>query len=106
MCGASGFGRDIARRKDGVLRSCVEGAIAFGLERDTLAKFLPVANETELALKEQEVIDEALEALRSSARRYDTTVRPFFGRREGPSPHSVLRVAFVWFWGGGARWEC
>lgn len=50
----------------------MEGAIAFGLERDSLARFLPVANvTTELALtKEQEALNEALDALRRNSRRY------------------------------------
>lgn len=63
--------RDLARRKDSVVRSLAEGAIAFGLERDSLMQFLPVSNVTEMALtKEQEALDEALEALRRNSRRY------------------------------------
>lgn len=65
------FDRDVARKKDSFVRSCAEAAIAFGLERDSLARFIPVANATEMALtKEQEVLNEALEALRRNSRRY------------------------------------
>eukprot|EP00752_Nemacystus_decipiens_P016356 g14627.t1 len=63
--------RDFARRKDSVVRSCAEAAIAFGLERESMARFLPAANvTTELALtKEQEALNEALSALRRNSRR-------------------------------------
>ena len=64
-------GRDVVKRKDRLLRGCVEAAIEFGLERDALARFLPVANETELAAREQEALDEALETFKNNTRRYE-----------------------------------
>ncbi|CAM9667331.1 unnamed protein product [Ectocarpus sp. 12 AP-2014] len=74
--------RDLARRKDSVVRSLAEGAIAFGLERDSLTQFLPVSNVTEMALtKEQEALDEALEALRRNSRRGPVNLQRY-GLRE------------------------
>ncbi|CAN0142732.1 unnamed protein product, partial [Ectocarpus fasciculatus] len=74
--------RDLAKRKDSVVRSLAEGAIAFGIERDSLTKFLPVANVTEMALtKEQEALDEALEALRRNSRRGPVNLQRY-GLRE------------------------
>ncbi|CBJ25706.1 conserved unknown protein [Ectocarpus siliculosus] len=74
--------RDLARRKDSVVRSLAEGAIAFGLERDSLTQFLPVSNVTEMALtKEQEALDEALEALRRNSRRGPVNLQRY-GMRE------------------------
>ena len=54
------------------MRSCVEGVVAFGVERDTLARFIAAANETEIASREREALDEAMEALRRKARRWET----------------------------------
>lgn len=58
------YSRDISRRKDAALRGFVERAVDFGLERDTLARFLPAANATELAAKQ--MLDDAT---RPNARR-------------------------------------
>ncbi|CAM9237220.1 unnamed protein product, partial [Laminaria digitata] len=63
------FARDVDRRREGIVRSCVEGVVAFGVERDTLARFVAVANETEIASREREAVEEAMEALRRNARR-------------------------------------
>lgn len=52
-----------------MVRSCVEGVVAFGVERDTLARFIAVANETEIASREREALEEAMETLRRNARR-------------------------------------
>lgn len=52
------------------MRSCVEGIVAFGVERDTLARFIAVANETEIASREREALEDAMEALRRKARRW------------------------------------
>lgn len=50
------------------MRSCVEGLVAFGVERDTLARFIAAANETDIVSREREALDEAMEALRRNAR--------------------------------------
>lgn len=52
--------RDMSRRKDAALEDFVGRAVAFGLERDALARFLPVVNATELAA--EEMLEEALKA--------------------------------------------
>lgn len=53
------------------MRSCAEGAIAFGLERESLERFLPATNMTEATLaKEQDAVDEALDALRRNSKRW------------------------------------
>ena len=69
------FCRDIDRRRASMVRSWVEGVVAFGVERETLARFIAVANETEIASREREALEEAMETLRRSARRWGNTFR-------------------------------
>ncbi|CAM9369282.1 unnamed protein product, partial [Sphacelaria rigidula] len=69
--------RDISRRKDAALRGFVERAVDFGLERDTLARFLPAANATELAAKQ--MLDDAT---RPNARRRATVSLRRYGTRD------------------------
>lgn len=70
VCCLCSIYRDVDRRRDGIVRSCVEGIVAFGVERDTLARFIAVANETEIASREREALEDAMEALRRKARRW------------------------------------
>lgn len=71
FCYVCSIYRDVDRRRKGIVRSCVEGVVAFGVERDTLARFIAVANETDIASREREAVEEAMEALRRNARRWE-----------------------------------